>query len=92
MSNIEKISIAITPELGEAVREAVQSGEYASASEVIREALREWSHERDERAASIAYYRRLWEEGLASGAAEERRPLSEFLKAARVKAGKGRAA
>ena len=92
MSNIEKLSIALTAELAEAVRQAVQCGEYASTSEVIREALREWTRARDERTASIAYYRRLWEEGLASGVAEERRPLGEFLKSARAKAAKGRAA
>ena len=28
---------------------------------------------------SVTHCRRLWEEGLASGAAEERRPLAEFL-------------
>jgi antitoxin ParD1/3/4 len=92
MSNIEKLSIALTAELAEAVREAVQCGEYASSSEVIREALREWARARDERAASISYYRRLWEEGLASGVPEERRALAEFLKSARAKSAKGRAA
>jgi len=29
------------------VRKAVKSGEYASASEVIRDALREWKRERE---------------------------------------------
>ena len=67
MANVSKISIALTAEMTELVRRAVDSGEYASSSEVIREALREWKHrhslppyERDE-------VRRLWQEGLASG-------------------------
>jgi antitoxin ParD1/3/4 len=78
MSNVEKLSIALTPELAEVVREAVQKGEYASTSEVIREALREWGRKRDERAASIAYYRKLWDEGVASGVAARRRTAAEI--------------
>jgi antitoxin ParD1/3/4 len=78
MSNIERLSIALTPELAEAVREAVETGDYASVSEVIREALREWSRERDERTASIAYYRRLVEEGLASGEPQPARSFDEI--------------
>jgi hypothetical protein len=35
--------------------------------------------------AAIARLRRLWEKGLASGAAQERLPLSEFLGAARAR-------
>ncbi|MFO5475003.1 MAG: type II toxin-antitoxin system ParD family antitoxin, partial [Dolichospermum sp.] len=40
MPNVEKISIALTPEMAALVRDAVKSGEYASSSEIIREALR----------------------------------------------------
>jgi antitoxin ParD1/3/4 len=78
MSKVEKLSVALTAELVELVREAVQSGDYASTSEVIRDALREWSRERDERAASIAYYRRLVAEGLASGPAQPARTFEEI--------------
>ena len=42
MQNVEKMSVALTPEMAAAVRDAVASGEYASASEVVREALRLW--------------------------------------------------
>lgn len=78
MSNIEKLSIALTAELADLVREAVERGEYASASEVIRDALRDWSNARDERAASIAYYRKLVEEGLASGEPQPARSFAEI--------------
>jgi antitoxin ParD1/3/4 len=90
MANIERLSIALTPELAEIVREAVQTGDYASVSEVIREALREWSHERDERAASIAHYRKLVEEGLASGEPQPARSFEE-IKAKALKRLKKRA-
>jgi hypothetical protein len=39
---------------------------------------------------SVTDHRRLWEEGLASGQAQERQPLPKFLKAARAKLAEGR--
>lgn len=46
MSGIEKISVALPPEMIAVLRAAVESGEYSSASEVIREALRAWKLKR----------------------------------------------
>ena len=46
MPNVEKLSIALTPEMATLVRDAVKSGEYASSSEIIREALRDWKYKR----------------------------------------------
>jgi hypothetical protein len=46
MTGVEKISIALPRELLRAVRAAVESGNYSSVSEVIREALRDWRVER----------------------------------------------
>lgn len=48
MSDIERLTITLTAEMASDVRGAVEAGDYASSSEVIREALREW---RDKRAA-----------------------------------------
>jgi len=62
-----KVSVALTSEMTELVRQAVASGEYASASEVIREALREWKHRRAFKIPEQDELRRLWAEGLASG-------------------------
>ena len=42
MANVEKISVALTPEMAATMRRLVASGEYASASEVMREAPRNW--------------------------------------------------
>jgi antitoxin ParD1/3/4 len=69
MAGVEKVSVALTPEMAAMVREVVAAGEYASASEVMREALRDWKQRRSERANAIAKLGRLWDEGLASGAA-----------------------
>ena len=67
MANIEKLSIALTPEMARLVRGAVESGEYASNSEVVREALREWEQRRALQQRDVEELRRLWAEGLASG-------------------------
>lgn len=42
MAGIEKISIALPPEMVALIREAVDTGDYASSSEVIRDSLRDW--------------------------------------------------
>jgi len=67
MPNVEKLSIALTPEMAGLVRGAVESGEYATTSEVVREALREWKQRRTLQQRDIEELRRLWAEGLASG-------------------------
>lgn len=65
MSNVEKISVSLTPEMAAMVNDAVLRGEYASSSEVIREALRQWNRQRG--MAVKAELRRLWDEGIKSG-------------------------
>ena len=70
MANVEKISVALTADMVSIVRQAVASGDYASASEVVRDALREWQLKRAVDRDVVEQLRRLWDEGLASGAAE----------------------
>lgn len=70
MPAVEKISIAISTDLLEQVRDAVASGKYGSASEVIREALRDWTMREPLRAAEVERLRRAWAEGLDSGEPE----------------------
>ena len=79
MSKVEKVSIALTPELMDAVRVAVESGDYASTSEAIREAVRDWNRRREERAAKLADLRAAIQAGIDSGPARLRRPLEEAL-------------
>ena len=67
MGNVQKISIALTPELAAIVHGAVETGEFASASEVVRDALQDWNQRRAERAAAIEEIRRAWYEGINSG-------------------------
>jgi antitoxin ParD1/3/4 len=68
MSNVQKVSVALTPEMLAMLKDAVDSGEYTSASEVIRDALRGWKARRAVYAMEVDSLRKLWTEGLASGA------------------------
>ena len=62
MTTAEKISIALPPEMVHIVRSAVATGEYASSSEVIRDALRDWTYKRSLRQQGVAELRQLWQE------------------------------
>ena len=61
MANVEKISIALSGDMVALVRKAVDTGDYASSSEVIREALREWKARRAARSDAVKELRRLWD-------------------------------
>jgi antitoxin ParD1/3/4 len=67
MSNAQKVSVALTPEFMALLKEAVDTGEYTSASEVIRDALRHWKQRRASEEMGVEELRRLWQEGIASG-------------------------
>ena len=69
MAGVAKVSVALTPELYELVQDAVAAGDYASTSEVIREALRDWKDRRERKREATLTLRRLWDEGIASGPA-----------------------
>ncbi len=67
MATVEKLTIALTPEMAGFVRRAVDSGEYASTSEAIRDAVREWQERRDLLGFTVAELRSSVREGLDSG-------------------------
>ena len=69
MANVEKISVSMTPQHAKILRDAVESGAYASGSEVIREAMRDWAAKWAQRRTDIAKLREMWSEGKASGTA-----------------------
>ncbi|MFD1192367.1 type II toxin-antitoxin system ParD family antitoxin [Phenylobacterium conjunctum] len=79
MAKVEKISISLTGELADVVRGAVNSGRYASTSEVIRAAIRDFSELEAHRGARLAELRGLIQEGLDSGIAPGRRTADEII-------------
>jgi antitoxin ParD1/3/4 len=60
MPAVEKISIALPLEMAAKVRKVVETGEYASSSEVVRDALHEWMLKRDLRQHGLDELRNLW--------------------------------
>ena len=94
MTKIDKISVAITREQHAKIKAAIARGDYASTSEVIRTALREWELKEEMRRLEGERIGRLWDEGIASGPAREGPPVMERLRskyAALAKQGKKRA-
>src|SRR6185503_20592535 len=72
MTKIDKISVAITHEQHAKLKAAVGRGDYATTSEVIRTALREWELKEELRRIEGERIGKLWDEGVASGPARER--------------------
>ena len=82
MSTVEKRSISLPHELSAMIDRAVEGGEFGNASEVVREALRQWKERRELYGYSPEQLRALWAEGVNSGPA---RPFSSET-AAEIKA------
>jgi antitoxin ParD1/3/4 len=70
MADIQKVSVALTREQLSALKAAVETGEYATTSEIVREAIRDWQFKRELRQEDIRRLRQLWDEGKASGPAQ----------------------
>jgi antitoxin ParD1/3/4 len=67
MSKVEKLSVALTPDMVAELRAAVDSGDYGSVSEVVRDALRDWRLRRKFETLETDELRRLAQEGMNSG-------------------------
>ena len=57
MSTAEKISITLTPEMNRIIKQRVAAGDFASSSELIREALRVWQKREEEHQGRLAAIR-----------------------------------
>ena len=67
MSAIERMTITMPAEMAATLRQTVAGGEYASTSEVVREALREWTRARDIERRDLQSLREAIQAGLDSG-------------------------
>ena len=76
MGAIERITITLPAEMAATVKDTVAGGEYASASEVIREALRDWTRARDQDRRDLEALRELIRIGDESGPG---RPAAEIF-------------
>ncbi len=65
MDVAEKLSITLPPEMVRAIKGKVETGAYASTSEVIREAVRLWQRQEEEHAERMAAIRARVQRSLA---------------------------
>ena len=69
MSDIERMTIVVPGPMAAKIRAAVAAGDYASTSEVFRDAMRLWSDRRAFRREELEALRSAWDAGKASGVA-----------------------
>lgn len=62
------MTVSLSQQQASRVQQAVESGAYASNSEVVRDALRLWEQREEIRALELARLKRAYDEGMASGA------------------------
>lgn len=78
MANLERITVTMPTEMAAKMRAAVESGEYATTSEIVREALRDWNEYQERREAALIKLRALIKEGQDSEPLDGETVLSEF--------------
>lgn len=69
MAELERLTITLPAEMAAVVRSAVEAGDYASTSEVVRAALRDWKTKRALQIEELAALRADIDAGLADVAA-----------------------
>ena len=69
MSSIERMTITMPADMAAGIKAAVESGDYASTSEVVRDALRDWKTQRTLQLHEIAILKADIDKGLADVAA-----------------------
>ncbi len=77
MSNIERMTITMPSDMAAIVKAAVEGGDYASTSEVVREALREWKLKRAVQEQEFAALKADIDKGLADVAASRVRAFDK---------------
>jgi antitoxin ParD1/3/4 len=69
MGAYERMTVVVPDQMAAKIHAAVEAGEYASASEVVRDAMRLWSERRAFRQEELLALREAWDRGKASGVA-----------------------
>jgi antitoxin ParD1/3/4 len=69
MAELERLTITLPAEMAAVVKGAVESGDYASTSEVVRAALRDWKTKRALQVEELAALKADIDAGLADVAA-----------------------
>jgi len=79
MSQIERMTVALPVEMAAVIKNAVEVGNYASSSEVFRDAIRDWKLKRQMQQHEIAQIKLKVSQGLADFAAGRITPADEVF-------------
>lgn len=63
MAKLERITVTMPEAMAAKMRAAVESGEYATTSEIVREALRDWEEYQERRQLKLEKLRAMIAEG-----------------------------
>ena len=63
MSKLERITVTMPEEMVSKMKAAVDSGEYATTSEIVREAMRDWNEDQERRRIALEKLRAMIAEG-----------------------------
>ena len=63
MSKLERITVTLPEPMAARLRDFVETGEYATTSEIVREALRGWADKQDRRKSELDHFRAMIAEG-----------------------------
>ncbi|HJQ57017.1 MAG TPA: type II toxin-antitoxin system ParD family antitoxin [Vineibacter sp.] len=85
MAAVRKLSVTLPAELARLVEGKVRSGDYASASDVVREALRHWQWQTDERERRLAALDTAIARGIGDAANGRVRSIDAVRKTLRAK-------
>ncbi len=69
-TSMRTLTVSLTLKQAERMKDAVDSGDYASNSEIVRDALRLWEQREEVRAIELEHLRRAYADGKASGEGE----------------------
>lgn len=69
MADAQRVTVVLSKDQIAALKTAVRSGEYASTSEILREAIHDWRLKRALTSDELDHLGDLWDEGKASGPA-----------------------
>ncbi len=84
MAKLERITVTMPEEMAAKMRAAVESGEYATTSEIVREAVRDWNELQERREIKLKHLRELIREGEDSESLDGETVLSELRAKYRV--------
>jgi antitoxin ParD1/3/4 len=79
MTQIERMTVALPMEMAATIKLAVKSGDYASSSEVFRDAIRDWQHKRHLQQQEIENIKAGVQRGLADLKAGRTKPAEEVF-------------